>query len=134
MSKALPSQQFFLFLMTGGLAAGVNFSSRILLSHWLHFSTAIVLAYLLGMTTAFILAKCFVFKTSTQTLNQSIIYFSLINLLAITQTWLISMSLAYYVLPALGIMTLTEEIAHAVGVMFPVFTSYLGHKHLSFRT
>ncbi len=26
-----------------------------------------------------------------------------------------------------------REIAHAFGVVVPVFTSYIGHKHLSFR-
>jgi len=26
------------------------------------------------------------------------------------------------------------EIAHAVGVAVPVFTSYLGHKHWSFKS
>ena len=26
-----------------------------------------------------------------------------------------------------------EQIAHAAGVIFPVFTSYIGHKRFSFR-
>jgi hypothetical protein len=43
------------------------------------------------------------------------------------------MALAYYVLPALHVEQFREAIAHAVGVMIPVFTSYLGHKHFSFR-
>ena len=33
----------------------------------------------------------------------------------------------------LGIDRFAAELAHAVGVMVPVFTSYLGHKHWSFR-
>ena len=45
----------------------------------------------------------------------------------------ISMLLAYWALPALGVQAFVHEIAHAVGVMVPVFTSYLGHKHFSFR-
>ncbi|TGT79823.1 GtrA family protein, partial [Mesorhizobium sp. M8A.F.Ca.ET.161.01.1.1] len=33
----------------------------------------------------------------------------------------------------LSIDTLRMEIAHAVGVAVPVFSSYVGHKYLSFR-
>jgi putative flippase GtrA len=51
----------------------------------------------------------------------------------VAQTWAISMGLAYYVLPAAEVTRFIPEIAHAAGVMFPVFTSYLGHKHWSFR-
>jgi putative flippase GtrA len=125
--------QFFIFLLTGGTAAVVNFGSRILYNQWTSFSVAIVLAYLTGMLTAFILAKLFVFTQSQQSLHRSAFFFVLINLLAVLQTWLISMGLAYYVLPAMGIQTLVHEIAHAAGVAFPVFTSYIGHKRWSFR-
>ncbi|MOA68460.1 hypothetical protein D3C78_1960880 [compost metagenome] len=60
-------------------------------------------------------------------------FFVLVNLVAVLQTFLISMGLAYYILPKLGVTTLAPEIAHAVGVAVPVFTSYLGHKRWSFR-
>lgn len=53
--------------------------------------------------------------------------------MAVLQTLAVSMGLALYVLPALGVTRHVAEIAHAVGVIVPVFTSYLGHKHLSFR-
>jgi putative flippase GtrA len=43
------------------------------------------------------------------------------------------MLLAYYVLGWLGITRFVPEIAHAVGVAVPVFTSYLGHKRWSFK-
>lgn len=122
-----------LFLVTGGIAAAVNFGSRILYSVWLDFSSAVILAYMTGMVTAFLLAKVFVFKDSQQSVHKSALYFGLVNLVAIAQTWAISMALAYYALPGLGITSFTKEIAHAVGVAFPVFTSYLGHKHWSFR-
>jgi putative flippase GtrA len=59
--------------------------------------------------------------------------FSAVNAIAVLQTWLISMGLALYVLPYWGVIRFAEEIAHAVGVVVPVFTSYLGHKHFSFR-
>jgi putative flippase GtrA len=33
----------------------------------------------------------------------------------------------------MGVTAYAPELAHAVGVVVPVFTSYLGHKHFSFR-
>jgi len=130
---AFKSRQFLVFLLTGGLAAAVNFGSRILFSQWMGYSAAIVLAYLVGMTTAFVLARQFVFKQGQQALHHSAMYFVLVNVVAVLQTWVVSMGLALYVLPALGVTRFVAEIAHAVGVVVPVFTSYLGHKHLSFR-
>ncbi len=66
-------------------------------------------------------------------IRRSLLLFNLVNVVAVAQTWAISMGLAYYVLPAAGVTLLAPEIAHAVGVAFPVVTSYLGHKHWSFR-
>ncbi len=127
------SRQFLLFLLTGGTAAAVNFCSRILYNQWLDFSTAVILAYLTGMVTAFVLAKIFVFKTSQQSMRRSAVIFTLVNLVAVLQTWAISMGLAYYLLPYLHVTRWVPELAHAVGVAVPVFTSYLGHKRWSFK-
>jgi putative flippase GtrA len=133
MIEQFKSRQFLMFLLTGGTAAAVNFGSRILYSLWVDFSIAVVLAYLTGMITAFILAKLFVFKNGQQSVRRSIVYFILVNLVAILQTWAISMGLAYYVLPSMGVTLFAPEIAHAVGVAVPVFTSYMGHKRWSFQ-
>ena len=134
MIQQFKSRQFITFLITGGLAALVNFSSRVFLNQWISFSLSIVIAYLIGMLTAFTLAKKFVFTESSQSIKSSAMYFSLINLLAIAQTWVVSVSLAHYLLPNLGITNFTREIAHLCGVVFPVFTSFVGHKRLSFKT
>jgi putative flippase GtrA len=127
------SRQFFIFLLTGGTAAAINFGSRILYSQWLGFSTAVILAYITGMITAFVLAKMLVFKDSEQSVQRSAMFFVLVNVVAAAQTWAISIGLAFYVLPAWGVQHFVDEIAHAVGVAVPVFTSYLGHKRWSFR-
>jgi len=131
--KQFRSRQFAAFLFTGGLAALVNFGTRLALSRWLTFSMAVVLAYLAGMITAFVLAKLFVFADSRQAIHRSAMFFALVNLVAVLQTWGISMLLAYYLLPAMGIHLHAKEIAHAIGIAVPVFTSYLGHKRWSFR-
>ena len=127
------SRQFLVFLVTGGIAAIVNFFSRILFNLYWSFSTSVILAYLAGMCTAFVLAKLFVFKEGTQSIHRSIVIFALVNVVAVAQTWGISMGLDYYILPGLGVTNFTPEIAHATGVLFPVFTSYLGHKRWSFK-
>ena len=133
MIKQFLSKQFILFLVTGGTAALVNFGSRIIYNQWVSFSVAIVLAYLTGMMIAFLLARRLVFKQSQQSFALSAFFFCAVNVLAVFQTWLISMGLAFYFLPYWGFTRFVSEIAHAVGVVVPVFTSYLGHKYFSFR-
>ena len=127
------SRQFLVFLVTGGIAALVNFFSRIFFNLYWSFSSSVILAYLAGMSTAFVLAKLFVFKQSTQSIHRSAVIFALVNVVAAAQTWGISMGLDYYILPKLGVTDFAPEIAHAAGVLFPVFTSYLGHKRWSFK-
>jgi putative flippase GtrA len=131
-SFAIPSKQFVLFLLTGGTAAVVNFCSRVLYTCWMDFSVAVAVAYLTGMTTAFILAKLFVFKNSQQQIRRSVWMFSLVNLIAVAQTWAISLGLVH-ILPLIGFTQFINEISHGIGIVIPVFTSYIGHKHWSFR-
>jgi putative flippase GtrA len=133
MLKGFLTPQFLAFLLTGGFAAIVNFCSRILYNLWLNYSWSVILAYITGMITAFALAKLFVFKESKNSLRHSAFWFLAVNAIAVLQTWGISVLLAFHVLPSLGIDFYNKELAHAVGVIFPVFTSYLGHKHLSFK-
>ena len=118
------SRQFLVFLVTGGIAAIVNFFSRILFNLYWSFSTSVILAYLAGMCTAFFLAKLFVFKESTQSIHRSAVIFALVNVVAVAQTWGISMGLDYYILPGLGVTRFTPEIAHATGVLFPVIICF----------
>lgn len=133
MIRQFMTRQFLTFLITGGTAAAINFGSRILYSQWVSFSTAVILAYITGMITAFVLARLLVFKDSEQALHRSVVFFVLVNIVAALQTWGISLALAYYVLPAMEVDRFVDEIAHAVGVAVPVFTSYWGHKRWSFR-
>ena len=133
MIRQFMSRQFLAFLITGGLAAAVNFGARILYNQWVEFSAAVILAYLTGMITAFLLARSFVFTEGSQSVQRRATFFVLVNGVAVLQTWAISMLLAYYVLPWAGITRFVPEIAHAVGVAVPVFTSYLGHKRWSFK-
>ena len=126
------TSRFLRFLAAGGVAALVHFGSRIVLSRWLTFPSAIVVAYLFGLITAFVLNRRFVFAGSTNRLRAQILWFVAINALAIVQTLLVSLLLADYLRPRMGVTWHTQEIAHAFGVVTPVLTSYVGHKRLSF--
>lgn len=132
MIKHFMSKQFMVFLVTGGIAALVNFGSRFVYSLWFEFPVAIVLAYITGMITAFVLAKCFVFKNSTRPIHHSAFIFVLVNVAAVAQTLIISLVLADYVLPYFEVIKYRLAVSHGIGVLFPVFTSYLGHKRFSF--
>jgi putative flippase GtrA len=127
------SKEFVSFLLVGGFAALVNVVSRIIYNSYMGFSEAIVVAYLTGMVTAYLLSKFFVFGTSKNTALQEVAYFTLVNVAAVAQTWVVSMVLYHYVLTWLDISIYNKEIAHLLGVAVPVFTSYVGHKHLTFR-
>jgi putative flippase GtrA len=131
--KSFISKDFLMFLLTGGFAAAVNWGSRIVYNIWMPYSAAIVVAYITGMITAFILAKLFVFTRSTQSTARSVFFFTLVNLVAVLQTWAVSVGLAYYLFPRLGLNWHTRDIAHLIGVAVPVFTSYLGHKKWTFK-
>jgi len=127
------SRQFVLFLLAGGIAAAVNFFSRMLYQLAVSFSIAVVLAYVTGMLTAFVLVRTFVFQRSSSGDKKSFAWFALVNILAVLQTWGISIWLAYQVLPYFDIEAFRYEISHAAGLVIPVFTSFIGHKYLSFR-
>ncbi len=125
-------RQFWAFLLTGGIAAGVNILSRYLLSRAMPYEAAIVVAYLIGMTTAWTLARLFVFQKSGRSRAEEYGRFALVNVAGVIQVFVISVGLADYLFPAVGFAWHPEDVAHVIGVAAPIFTSYLGHKHFSF--
>lgn len=127
------SKQFISFLFAGGFAAVVNFGSRFFYNEHVSFGNAVILAYITGMITAFVLTKLFVFEKSMHSTKKEFYYFTLVNLVAIVQTYIISVGFAKYIFPLIGFEFHPEAVAHAMGVIFPVFTSFIGHKYFSFK-
>ena len=127
------SAQFLRFVVAGGIAAAANYGSRFLFSTWLPYPAAITCAYLVGMAVAFALMRQHVFAASGQPLLPQVVKFSVVNLLALLQTLVVSLVLARWVFPAMGVQEHVEAIAHLVGVAVPVFTSFIGHRQLTFR-
>lgn len=125
--------QFLRFLVAGGVAAAANFGSRFIFSIYFSYGVAVFFAYLVGMLVAFLLMRGHVFDANNRSLAPQVTKFIGVNLLAVLQTLAISLLLARWVLPSVGIQDHAEALAHLVGVLVPVVTSYFGHKYLTFR-
>lgn len=65
--------------------------------------------------------------------GRSFAAFALVDLTAVVQTWLVSVGLRNLLLPTIGMTALVDLVAHGFGVMNPVFTSFWGHKYISFK-
>jgi putative flippase GtrA len=121
------------FVVAGAIAAAANYGSRFVLSNWVSFPAAVTLAYLVGMTVAFVLMRNYVFAARNGSLGPQVIWFAIVNVLALAQTLVVSLVLAQWLLPAAGIVDQAEAIGHAVGVAVPVVSSYFGHRWRTFR-
>ena len=134
MLKADLNSEFMRFVLTGGFAAGVNFLSRIGLSELVSYRYAVFYAYIIGMITAFILSKIFVFDKSGQAASNEFIKFTIVNIFAVIQVWLISVGLVEYGFPYINFLFYPEEVAHLIGISVPVISSYFGHKYFTFAS
>ena len=127
------TRQFLLFLVSGGLAAFFNWSSRFLFSLWMPFEWAIVAAFFVGLASGFIMMRLYVFGGRQKAIIPQVSKFIFVNMIALAQTLIISVVLARWILPGLGMTEHIEALAHLVGVLVPVVTSYFGHRFLTFR-
>lgn len=127
-------REFFVFVIAGGVAAAVNWSTRIGFSAGgMSYGLAIVCAYVIGMTTAYLLSRWFVFERSGRPAHSEVWRFAAVNVVALAQVWAVSVLLDRWLLPAAGWTWRPAEIAHAVGVASPILTSYFGHRHFTFE-
>jgi len=126
------NSEFIRFVLVGGVAAFVNIVSRLFLSSLMPFEAAVVIAYLVGMVTAFCLSRQFVFEKSERHVGNEAMRFVLVNLAALLQVWIVSVGLAAWIFPRIGFVWQAELIAHMIGVLSPVVTSYFGHKYFTF--
>lgn len=125
--------EFLRFLLAGGTAAGANFGSRFVFSIYFSFGVAVFLAYVVGMLVAFLLMRGQVFNARQGPLGTQVAKFVGVNILAVLQTLAISLILARWMLPEFGILNHAEALAHLIGVLVPVITSYFAHKFWTFR-
>ena len=122
--------QFVIFLFTGGIAALVNFVSRIILNLWISFEASVVIAYIIGMVVAYLLFRKIVFKKDVPIIKSSI-KFVIVNIVGIILTYYVSVYM-YFILKNYDIM-FVKEISHFVGISVPAISSFIGHKYFSFK-
>lgn len=125
--------EFLRFLVAGGIAAGANFGSRFAFSSFLDYGFAVFFAYLVGMLVAFLLMRGHVFDANNGPLAPQVMKFIGVNFVAVLQTLVISLVLARWLLRSFGLVDHAEALAHLVGVLVPVVSSYFGHKFFTFR-
>ena len=127
------TRQFAQFVLVGGLAALLNWFTRLVLSVWLPFAWSVALAYVVGMAAAFILNSVYVFPRSNKPRAAQARDFVLINLLAnFPIVWIVSVQVDRGLI-ALGLTHYTKEFAHAIALSVPVFTTFLLYKFLAFK-
>jgi len=127
------TKQFLYFILTGGVAAGLNWGSRFLFSQVAPFEVAVVMAFFVGLISGFVLMRFFVFDGLGKPIIPQVGKYIAVNFFALLQTLLISVLVARWALPSVGITENAEALGHLVGVLFPVVTSYYGHKFLTFK-
>ena len=132
MTGRVPS--FLRFAVVGALAAGVNIGVRALLGRYMPFEWAVALAFPVALTFAFAANRRWVFRQEVADWRVAYWRFFLVNLAALAQVWLISVGLYRLLFPTVGFTWHAELIAHTVGVLSPVVTSYYAHKHYSFKS
>jgi putative flippase GtrA len=122
------------FLAVGGLAAGVNWGSRFAWSLVLPFRLAVIAAYATGMVVAFVMYRRFVFDGSGSRLAAQIRNFFIVNMLGLSQTWILAVVLVDKVLPAVGWTFQPEACGHTAAIVAPIVTSWFGHRYFTFRS
>lgn len=126
-------KSFLLFVLIGGFSSAVNLVTRILIDRVTSYEVSIVLAFPVALTTAFLLNRTFVFEAVRDSWYEQFVRFLLVNLAALVQVFLISVLFARVIFPTAGMHIHPDTVAHAIGLLSPIVTSYWAHKHFSFR-
>jgi len=124
--------RLLLFVLVGAFASAVNLGARILIDRVTSYEIAIVLAFPIALTTAFLLNRAFIFKPIGDAWRAQFLRFLLVNLAALVQVFAISVVLARFVFPLVGVRYHAETIAHGIGLLSPILTSYYAHKRFTF--
>ena len=132
-ARVAPGQiQFIRFVIAAGLSVPVNLGTRVLFSQVAPYELALVESHLCGMLAAYLLTKFFVFERSGRRSHRELGRFACVNLVSLTQTWLVSVGLVRLVFPWIGFDAATELIAHSIGLALTSVTSFYGHRLYSF--
>lgn len=132
MFKFFFTKQFVSYLMTGGFAAFVHWTSRIVLNNWLSFSVAVVISYFIGMFTAFIINSFFVFPYSRKKRILQARDFFIVNIIFFPVVWSFSI-IINSLLKHINFNFYVNEVSHGIAVSVPMFITFLIYKFFTFR-
>ncbi len=125
--------QFWRFLLAGGIAAAANYGARFVFSLWMTYEWAISVAFLVGLAVGFALMRGYVFNAQGKALWPQVAKYCAVNFVALLQTLIVSVVLARWILPGIGVVSHAEALGHLAGVLVPIGTSYFGHRMATFR-
>ena len=131
-ARASERGRFVAFVLVGGFCSLVNLVARIVFNLATNYEVAIVLAFCVATTTAFLLNRIFVFDAQAGEWRRHSFRFLLVNLLTLLQVFLLTELFARIVFPWIGFHWHGDTVAHGIGLLSPILTSYWAHKHYSF--
>ena len=129
--KVFNYREQFLFIFYGGIAASINFFSRILLSFYINLTLSVFFAYILGMLAAYFLFKKFVFLNNKKSKKSSPLIFIIVNCIAVLQIYLMTVLINYVAQSYTGYSNVT--IAHGIAILTSVFLSFYLHKNYTYK-
>lgn len=132
MIKYFFTKQFLLFLIAGSLAAILHWAARLILSIWLPFIWAVAFAYLWGIIIGFMLNSFLVFPLSLKARHIQARDFILVNLFFLPLVWSASVQINE-LLKVYGVITHSEEIAHALAIPLPMLATFIIYKFFAFK-
>ena len=132
------SRQFVRFLIAGGIAALVNFGVGYCLAPLLGYELDVVAGHLSGMLVAFLLFKKTVFERecvekSSNSTPMEVLVFIGVNGFALLQTLVVFVLLRDYMFPLTAYLYYPTILARLIAIGVPVITSFLLHKHFTFK-
>lgn len=129
-----PGPAFAMFVAIGGFASLVNLLVRIAINRFTSYEVAIVAAFFVALLTAFELNRAFVFRDAQGRWWPRFGRFFLVNLVALVQVLVISVGLARFLFPAVGMTFHPDTVAHGIGLVSPLFTSFWLHRIFTFAS
>ena len=126
------TKQFLYFIFSGGTAALLNWSSRIVLRFYLDLIPSAILSYALGLTCAFLLYRHFVFPFSEVPIKTQIIRF-LLTQFSFMPIVIIIFSQLSIIFNKTGLDYLSENFAYALSLMIPPLITFFLYKFFAFK-
>ena len=128
------AHKFVRFVFAGGVSVLFNLCARAIFSLFFSYQIAIVLAYVIGMATAWFLMRILVFQTTKQRADGEIMRFLLVNIIGLAQVSVISSLLVGRVDKMVNNIATSEALAHLLGLISIVFTSYILHSKFTYSS